>query len=345
MKKISHKIIRQLIILALILFLGGLIVKYMLPYISGVLGALTLYVVLRKWMMKLLEKGVRRMWAALLLIFISAVGILLPIFGIILMLRAEIGNLADKSEQVTKAFKQQVFQLEKYIDYDISSAIDPNQASGWLTDNLSGFASGTFNIFISLGLLLFILYYMLKSPKELKESLMVYIPLSTKTLLILGDEIESVVKSNAIAIPLVALAQGIIALIGFFIFGVENPLFWFIIVTVGSMIPFIGTFIGIFPVFVLSLAKGSEFQAWGILLYGLLVVGMTDNLIRLGVLKKLDSTHPLITLIGVIIGIPLFGFVGLIFGPLIISLFLVIVKIYRKHYGIQRSPNRDKFKM
>lgn len=345
MKKISHKIIRQLIILALILFLGGLIVKYILPYISGVLGALTLYVVLRKWMMKLLEKGVKRMWAALLLIFISTVGILLPIFGIILMLSAEIGNLANKSEQVTKAFKQQVFQLEKYIDYDISSAIDPKQASGWLTDNLSGFASGTFNIFISLGLLLFILYYMLKSPKELKESLMVYIPLSTKTLLILGEEIESVVKSNAIAIPLVALAQGIIALIGFFIFGVENPLFWFIIVTVGSMIPFIGTFIGIFPVFVLTLANGNEFQAWGILLYGLLVVGMTDNLIRLGVLKKLDSTHPLITLIGVIIGIPLFGFVGLIFGPLIISLFLVIVKIYRKHYGIQRSPNRDKFKM
>ncbi|TLP79729.1 AI-2E family transporter [Maribacter sp. ACAM166] len=345
MKRINHKIIRQVIILALIIFLGGLIIKYMLPYISGVLGALTLYVILRKWMVKLLNKGLKRMWAALLLIFVSLIGVFLPLTGAAFMLSAEIGNLADKSEQVTKAFKEQVYQLEKYVEYDVSSTIDPKQASGWLTDNLQGFASGTFNILISLGLLLFILYYMLKSPQKLKDSLLVYLPLSTKTLVILGKEIESVVKSNAIAIPLVALAQGFIALIGFLIFGIENPLFWFVIITIGSMIPFIGTFIGIIPVFVLSLASGNDFQAWGILLYGILVVGMTDNLIRLVVLKKLDSTHPLITLIGVIVGIPLFGFVGLIFGPLIISLFLIIVKIYKLHYGIQRSHKKEKLKL
>ncbi|HDZ03857.1 hypothetical protein LCGC14_0199710 [marine sediment metagenome] len=341
MKKINHKILRQLIILALIVFLGGLIIKYMLPYISGVLGALTLYVVLRKWMLKLIDKGLKRSWAAMLLILVAFIGIFIPLTGAGLMLSSQLGDFADKSEQVTKALKDQLFQVEKYVQYDVSSAIDPEQASGWLTDNLSGFASGTFNIFISLGILLFLLYYMLKSPKQLKESLLEYIPLSNKNLVTLGKEIDDVVRSNAIAIPLVAIAQGIIALIGFFIFGVENPLFWFVIVTIGSMIPFIGTFIGIFPVFVLSLASGEDFQAWGILLYGILVVGMTDNVIRLFVLKKLDSTHPLITLIGVLIGIPLFGFVGLIFGPLIINLFLIIVKIYKQQYGLQKSAQKS----
>lgn len=345
MKKINHKILRQLIILSLIIFLGGLIIKYMLPYISGVLGALTLYVVLRKWMLKLINKGIKRMWAAMLLIFASLVGIFIPLTAAGFMLSSELSNLADKSEQVTKAFKDQLFQVEKYIEYDISSTIDPKQASGWLTDNMQGFASGTFNVFISLGILLFLLYYMLKSPKQLKESLLEYIPLSNKNLMTLGKEIDSVVRSNAIAIPLVALAQGVIALIGFYIFGVDNPLFWLVIVTIGSMIPFIGTFIGIFPVFVLSLANGEDFQAWGILLYGILVVGMTDNVIRLFVLKQLDSTHPLITLIGVLIGIPLFGFVGLIFGPLIINLFLIIVKIYKQQYGIQKSTKQNENKM
>ncbi|WP_340157598.1 AI-2E family transporter [uncultured Maribacter sp.] len=345
MKKINHKILRQLIILSLIIFLGGLIIKYMLPYISGVLGALTLYVVLRKWMLKLINKGIKRMWAAMLLIFASLVGIFIPLTAAGFMLSSELSNLSDKSEQVTKAFKDQLFQVEKYIEYDISSTIDPKQASGWLTDNMQGFASGTFNVFISLGILLFLLYYMLKSPKQLKESLLEYIPLSNKNLMTLGKEIDSVVRSNAIAIPLVALAQGVIALIGFYIFGVDNPLFWFVIVTIGSMIPFIGTFIGIFPVFVLSLASGEDFQAWGILLYGILVVGMTDNVIRLFVLKQLDSTHPLITLIGVLIGIPLFGFVGLIFGPLIINLFLIIVKIYKQQYGIQKSTKQNENKM
>tara|TARA_R110002050_G_scaffold253839_1_gene392121 strand:- start:8994 stop:9947 length:954 start_codon:yes stop_codon:yes gene_type:complete len=317
----------------------------MLPYISGVLGALTLYVILRKWMLKLINKGLKRTWAALLLIIAAIIGIFLPLSGAVFMLSSELGNLADKSEQVTMALKEQIFQLEKYVQYDVSSTIDPEQASGWLTENLQGFASGTFNMFISFGILLFLLYYMLKSPKQLKDSLLEYLPLSNNTLVILGKEIESVVRSNAIAIPLVALAQGVIALIGFFIFGIENPLFWFVIVTIGSMIPFIGTFIGIFPVFVLSMASGNDFQAWGILLYGILVVGMTDNLIRLFVLKKLDSIHPLITLIGVLIGIPLFGFVGLIFGPLIISLFLIIVKIYKQQYGIQTSRKKVETKM
>jgi predicted PurR-regulated permease PerM len=145
------------------------------------------------------------------------------------------------------------------------------------------------------------------------------------------------VRSNALGIPLVALAQGIIALIGFLIFGIEDPFFWFVIVTIGSMIPFIGTLLGILPVFILTLSSGDTFQAWGILLYGLIVVGSTDNIIRLYVLKRLDDVHPLITLIGVIVGVPLFGFIGLIFGPLLLSLFLVVLRIYKNEYGIDGS--------
>lgn len=329
--------IRQLLLLILILFFGGLIFDSMLPYISGVLGALTLYVILRKFMAKLQKTVLGRRWSAIILMVLATICICIPLTGAVYMLGFKIGNLADKSEQVISAFKEQVFVFEKYLDYDVSNAIDPQQASGWVTENLSGFASGTMNVVISLGVLLIILYYMLISPKEMRDSLMEYIPLSNKTLITLGKEIDQVVRSNAIAIPLVAIAQGIIALIGFFIFDIDNPWFWFVIVTIGSMIPFIGTFVGIFPVFVLSLASGNDFQAWGILIYGMVVVGSTDNLIRLLLLQKLDSIHPLITLIGVLLGIPLFGFVGLIFGPLIVNLFLVLLKIYKEQYGSQKS--------
>ena len=120
------------------------------------------------------------------------------------------------------------------------------------------------------------------------------------------------------------------------IFGIENPLFWFVIVVIGSMIPFVGTLVGIIPVFLITLASGNDYAAYGILIYGLVVVGSTDNIIRLYVLKKMDDVHPLITLIGVIIGIPLFGFIGLIFGPIIISLFFIILKMYKIEYVDKR---------
>ena len=333
MKSIDQSIIRQFFVLILIFLIGGLIFWEMVPYLSGVLGAITIYVLFKKWMAKLVDKGWNAHLAASLIMLISFVLILVPVGGLVLMLGNKVSSAVDKSENVIGAVKDQMFNLENRVGYDLSSQIDPSGASSWVADNLQGFAGETFTIFIAIAIMYFLLYYMLTNRKHLRESLYEYIPISKDNLKVIGDEVNTMVRSNALGIPLVAVAQGIIALIGFFIFGVENPFFWFVIVAVGSMIPFIGTLIGIIPVFILSISNGNDFQAWGILIYGLVVVGSTDNLIRLYVLQKLDNVHPLITLIGVIIGVPLFGFIGLIFGPLLISLFLIVVRIYKKEYG------------
>lgn len=314
--------------------MGSLIFREMLPYLTGVLGAVTIYILLRKWMSILVNK---KRWnptlAAIMLMLMSFVGILLPIVGIVMMLGNKVGKAVENSEAVIKAVKDQVGKAEHYVGFDINSKIDTGAITSWVSENLQNLVGGTFNAFIAIGLMYFMLYYMLTNRKTFRESLKGYIPMSRENLSEIGDEIQAMVRSNALGIPLVALAQGLIALIGFWIFGVENPFFWFVITTVGSMIPFVGTLIGFLPVFVISLSSGDNFQAWGILLYGLIVVGSTDNIIRLYVLKKLDNVHPLVTLIGVIVGVPIFGFIGLIFGPLLISLFMAMVKIYRIEYG------------
>lgn len=340
---ISPKIIRQIFILLLILLMGTLIFREMIPYLSGVLGAITIYVLLRNWMQKLVKKGWKPSLAAALLMLLSFVGILLPVAGIVIMLGNKVGDAVQNSEKVTEAFKKQIGTIEDRVGYDINSQIDVGAISGWLSENLQSFAGGTFDMFIAIGLMYFILYYMLINTKALKESLFEYIPISKKNLKKIGIETNDMVRSNALRIPMVAIAQGIIALIGFLIFGIENPFFWFVIVTIGSMIPFVGTLIGILPVFILTLSSGNSFQAWGILIYGFVVVGSTDNIIRLYVLRKLDNVHPLVTLIGVIVGVPLFGFIGLIFGPLLISLFMIVMRIYKREYGKPQpdNPNDD----
>ncbi|GEQ87141.1 AI-2E family transporter [Patiriisocius marinistellae] len=333
--------IRQVFILLIILLIGVLIFKEMLPYFSGVLGAITIYVLMRPWMSKLVKRGWKPDWAAAFLMFISFIGILLPVAGIVVMLGNKIGQAVNNSQKVTKALKDQIEKWEGKLGYDLSSQIDVGAVSTWISENLQGFAGGTFTIFIAVGIMYFMLYYMLTNRRQLKESLYEYIPINRNNLKAIGKEVNHMVRSNALGIPMVALAQGIIALIGFFIFGIQDPFFWFVIVTIGSMIPFVGTLIGIVPVFLLTLSAGSTFQAWGILIYGLVIVGATDNIIRLYVLKKLDDVHPLITLIGVIVGVPLFGFIGLIFGPLLISLFIVVVRIYKKEYG-KNVPEKNK---
>ena len=333
MKYIHPKIIRQIFILLLISLIGGLIMLEMAPYFSGVLGTITLFVLLKKPMKKLVDKGWNPVLSASLLMVMSFFIILLPISGALLMLGNKISKALDNSEKLTSIIKSQIQYFENLVGYKFSSQVDASAVSEWLSGSLQGFVGGTFNTAIAISTMYFLLYYMLTNQKKLYKSLFDYVPISNKNLTIIGAEIRDIVKANTLGIPLVALAQGVVALIGFLIFGIENPFFWALMVTIGSMIPFVGNLLGTLPVFILTLSDGETFQAWGILVYGIVVVGLTDNIIRLYVLKRLDDVHPLITLIGVIVGIPLFGFIGLVFGPLLINLFLVIVRIYKREYG------------
>jgi predicted PurR-regulated permease PerM len=268
-QQISPTIIRQVFILLVVLLIGILIFREMLPYFSGVLGAITIYVLMRPWMATLVKKGWHPDWAASFLMLISFVGILLPITGVVIMLTNKIGDAVTNSEKVTAAVKTQIGKWEGKLGYDLSSQIDVQGISSWISENLQSFAGGTFTIFIAVGLMCFMLYYMLTNRRALKESLFEYIPINRVNLKTIGQEVNHMVRSNALGIPMVAIAQGIIALIGFLIFGIKDPFFWFVIVTIGSMIPFVGTLIGILPVFILTYSSGDSFGAWGILIYGL----------------------------------------------------------------------------
>ncbi|QLG44948.1 AI-2E family transporter [Costertonia aggregata] len=333
MKYISPHVIRQIFVLMLIILMGALIFQEMLPYLSGVLGAITIYVILRKPMQKLVVKGWPAKIAAAFLMVLSFLCIMVPIVGLGFMMGSKVQYAVDNSQKVIDATKSQLQRAESYFNIDMASEIDTSAITTWLSNNLQNFAGSTFNMLIAITLMYFLLFFMLTNRKTLKVSLYEYIPIKDENLKAIGSETNEKVRANALGIPLVALGQGIMGLIGFLIFGVSDPFFWAAIVTVGSMIPFVGSPLGTIPVFLLALSNGDTFQAWGILIYGLVIVGATDNLLRLYVLEKLDDVHPLITLIGVLVGVPLFGFIGLIFGPLLISLFLIVVRIYKNEYG------------
>ncbi|WP_100614380.1 AI-2E family transporter [Confluentibacter citreus] len=337
MNIISPKIVQQIFTLLLILLLGALIFREMIPYLSGVLGAITIYVLLRNFMAKLVNKGWRPDLAAAFLMFLSFITILVPVAGAILMLSNKLDKASDNAKEVFKVIKIRLEDWENYLGFQFTDNMDASGISSKLTENVSMIAGSAFNTFIAISIMYFLLFYMFTNRKLFRETLIEYIPISKENLKLLGEEVQEMVRSNALGIPLVAIAQGFVALIGFLIFGIESPFFWAVVVTIGSMIPFVGNFLGTIPVFILTLSSGDTAQAWGVLIYGIVIVGTTDNIIRLYVLRRLDNVHPLITLIGVIIGLPLFGFIGLIFGPLLISLFLSIVRIYRKEYVLKTN--------
>jgi predicted PurR-regulated permease PerM len=345
MDKLSPRLVRQLFILLIILSLGGLIFAELLPYISGILGAVTFYVLLRGLMRRMLDRGWNHTLSVTILMVASFILVLVPVLGIILMLSSKVSKAIQNSEKVIEAAKAQLVQIETISGVNLGEKIDSTAVTDWLSNNLQGLAGGTFEVFIAISIMYFLLYYMLLNQKKLTVSMETYIPIDIENLKLIAKESAKKVKANAIGIPLVALFQGIISLIGYWIFGVPEAMFWFVITTIGSMIPFVGTAIGFIPVTLLLYYQGETASAIGVLLYGFVIVGSSDNIVRLLVLKKMANEHPLITLIGVIIGVPLFGFIGLIFGPLLLSLFLLVVMIYKKEYGEFESEKEKKIKL
>jgi predicted PurR-regulated permease PerM len=332
-EKVPASIIRQVFILLVLAVIAVLITLEMLPYLGGVLAAVTLYVIVVPFQCKLEKRKWKPALAATFLIIVSAVGILLPIAGLAVLFSTQIKGAISNSDEITTQIKIQISEIESFLGYDVVPTIDGEQIKNALSYLISNLASSSVIIFISLGIMFFLLYYMLVNRKIWQKAGIAYLPLKEENVTTIGEESINLVKSNALGIPLVAIMQGVVALIGYFIFGVENPFFWFGITVIGSMIPFVGTALGILPVCVLLLAQGNTQAAIGLLIYGGVVVGTTDNLFRLIVQKRLADIHPLITLIGVVVGVPLFGFIGLIFGPLLVSLFLLLIKIYKNEYG------------
>lgn len=331
---IPPQIIRQIFIILVILSLSGLIFVKLLPFLSGILGAITLYVILGGLMKYLTDrKKWNRIVAAAVSMFLSFICIVIPVGGAILMLGNKVKSAMENSEEVAKPLKEAMENLEDRYGFELSSSIDSSAITDWVSAHLQQWVGTTVNAIMAILLMYFLLYFMLIRQKQFQDIVCEYIPMNEENLDKIGSKTKAMVRANAIGIPLVGLAQGLVALIGFFIFGIEDPFFWFVILSLASMVPFVGTSLGMLPLFILTLSGGDTFAAWGILIYGFVVVGMTDNVTRLYFLKRLENVHPLVTLIGVMVGVPLFGFIGLIFGPLLVSLFIIIVQIYKQEYG------------
>lgn len=130
-----------------------------------------------------------------------------------------------------------------------------------------------------------------------------------------------------------AFVQGIVATIGYSIFGVKEFLLMGLLTAISSVIPIVGTMLVYLPLAIFQFSKYGTYSGIGVGLWGFIVIGSVDNIARFLVQKKLADVHPLVTLLGVFLGVSLFGFMGIIFGPLLLSVFFMLTKIYINEFG------------
>lgn len=201
-----------------------------------------------------------------------------------------------------------------------------------LTNFIPTLINDTSMLLANLAIMLFILYYMLVHGTEMEGFFARIIPLKQSNITVLAAETKRLVRASALGIPIISLIQGVTATIGYAIFGVEEYVIWGFLTGVFAFFPVVGTLIVWVPLVLFMYASGNTWNATGLFIYSLLVTGNVDYLSRITLLKKLGHVHPVVTVLGVIVGMGLFGFIGLIFGPLLVNYIIVIFRIYMQEF-------------
>ena len=325
--------IKQVMILILLVMLVFLVIRELYVFFPGLLGALTLYILSRNSYFQLVyhRKWKKGRTAGLYLLVYFLLLALLVYFTFVLVEKQIHPYLKDPVStlnQVKAALKDA--QQESGLNLISEETLITLQQK--LSSILPSLVNDTANLITNLAILLFFLYYMLVHGKEIESYLGRIIPLKQNNIDLLAAEPKRLVKASALGIPLISIIQGVTATIGYIIFGVNEVVLWGFLTGVFAFFPVVGTMIIWVPLVLFMYASGDTWNATGLTLYSIIVTGNVDYLSRITLLKKLGQVHPVVTVLGVIVGLGLFGFIGLIFGPLLVNYIILLFRIYSNEF-------------
>jgi predicted PurR-regulated permease PerM len=330
--------IRQVVLLIIIAFLGFLIVKELYVFLPGLMGALTFYILGRDRYFRLTEeKGWKPGPTALLIIFVFLLVIAAPIYYAIALVTPRISHVFGHADEFMTGLKALSDQVKLITGQELFTAKNLESLQSNLAGYIPTFLNSSAMILSNLLVMFFVLYFMFTGGRTMEASVRNFIPLHRESVQALAHETRHMVKANAVGIPLISLIQGITAYIGYLIFGIEDALMWGFLTGVFAFFPIVGTMMIWVPLVIFLFSQGLNIPGTGLLIYSLIITGNVDYLARITLMKKIGDVHPLVTIFGVIVGLQLFGFMGFIFGPLVFSYAIILVKIYAHEFV---DPNK-----
>ncbi len=325
--------IKQVLLLAVLILLIWVVIQKLSFCLPGLLGAVTLYILSRANYFQLVyKKKWKKGRAAGLFILYYLLLLGLPIFLTISLIGPKVNALLSNPAAIIENIKHAVAEVQQKMGFSIVSENSLTGSLDKLTSFLPSLLNSTANLITNLVVMLFFLYYMLYHGSDMEKTLFRIIPLKDANTTTLAAETRKLVKANALSIPLISIIQGLTATLGYFIFGVPDWAIWGLLTGIFAFFPIVGTMIIWIPLVIYTFTTGNSGMAIGLLLYSLIVTGNVDYISRITIMKRLGNVHPVITVLGVIVGLALFGFIGLIFGPLLVNYIIVIFKIYMNEF-------------
>lgn len=324
---------RKYSLITIILGLGLLLFLKMTPFMGGILGACTIYIMVRDQMLYLTQKKkIRKSVTAIILLIEAILCFLVPLSLAVWLLISKLQTVNVDTATFVDTITNLADWIHRKTEYDLLSKENISSIASILPGIGQFLMGGISSFAVNLFVLVFVLYFILIGGTKMEQYIYELLPFSDSNKKHVMNEINMIVRANAIGIPLLAIIQGAIATLGYYLFDAPSALLFGFLTCFATVIPIVGTTLVWFPLAAYMAISGDWPHAIGLLLYCGLIVTNIDNLIRFILQKKMADTHPLITIFGVVIGLSLFGFMGVIFGPLLISIFILCVNIFKEQY-------------
>jgi predicted PurR-regulated permease PerM len=329
---------RKHIVTACMLLLGVFLLYESRGILTALLSAVVLYTLFKRFYIYLnarLKFG--RSLSAFLIIVISFLIIVLPMMALswmivhkILLFQKDLSSVNTVIDRIN-AYAGSNFGKPDLVQNTLDNA------SKWVLGTFSSVLSGAFATFLTLMIMYFTLYFMLVSHERFEKGMQRYLPFAPEHSVRFASELHSITYSNIIGQGLISLSQGIVVGIGFWIFHIPDPFFWGVISIFVCFLPVVGAPIIYMPAGLIELVYGHTFSGFGIMIWGTVLVLLIDNFLRSYISRKIADTHPLITIIGVVIGVPAFGLIGLVIGPLLLSYFILLMNMYESLHSSEED--------
>jgi len=322
-----------------ILYLGFLITQpYLLSIFMSVVVAYLLYPIYEWFCRRIKGKTI----SAFIMIILVLSGIVLPLLFVIDVVASETENVLRtfNAEDVLKGLSD-VLKLipSKPLYTYIDKAID--LVSLYLLKRAQDFIFQLPKMIVAFFVFIFSLYYFFTHGKTVFNFMIPYLPLTRLQRQNFVMEFKKVSHAIVYGVLLGSLLEGIIAAISFYIFNVKAPVLFGFLIAIVAALPGIGPAAVWLPLSIIKLLSGEVFNAIGIFLIGLIIISFVEIVLRPKLIGEKSGIHPAVILIGILGGFQVFGFAGLLIGPLVLATLGVFFKIYSMREEIYETESEE----
>lgn len=270
--------------------------------------------------------------SSLLMSFLTVLIIVVPLVLIIGSVTQDARSVYNELTVLNLDNLSQTIEQTTGINIDLNEIMTPLliDLRSYITNSIPDILGFATELLIKLFVMLFVIYYTFKEGDKIVKNLFQKLPFSKTQKSEIKEKIKSVLSGVLYGQFLIALLQGIVGGIGFWIFGINNPLFWGFLMSVLSFIPLLGPPLVWGPAAIYLFYIGDFWVGVALVLYNLLIVMNIDNFLKPKLIGSRTGMHPAIVLIGILGGITLFGIIGFIIGPIVLAISLLVIKFFNQ---------------